>query len=107
MMLLIEAVLSPISDTKADCNHIVRLHQYHYALTFMMVAIVIRELEDLVAVRSVRIYMNFDFWRIYRSVNYFLIILALLCQFHLHYKVSSQFEEDGCHSDCEVMDHVR
>ena len=117
MMLLIEAVLSPISDTKADCNHIVRLHQYHYALTFMMVAIVIRELEDLVAVRSVRIYMNFDFWRIYRIINQLLIIIALACQFHLHFKIDNNVEpksgntsqplQNNCSSFEEIETEVR
>ena len=110
IVLLIETVISPIAVSHhrhIEHDLIIRLQDYHCFLAFMMVAIFIREAEDLIAVRSVRIYMNFDFWRIYRSVNYFLIILALLCQVHLHYKVSSQFEEGGCLSDCEVMDHVR
>ena len=85
--LLIEAVLSPIADSEADFKQMIRLHKYHYVLAFMMIAIVMRELEDLVAIRSVRIYMNFDFWRIYRILNQILILIAVICQFHLNFKI--------------------
>ena len=92
--LLIEAVLSPIADSEADFRQMIRLHKYHYGLAFMMVAILIRELEDLIAVRSVRIYMNFDFWRIYRIINQILIFIALTCQFHLHFKIHGKAKDD-------------
>ena len=110
IVLLIETVISPIAVSHhrhIEHDLTIRLQDYHYFLAFMMVAIFIREAEDVIAVRSVRIYMNFDFWRIYRSVNYFLIFVALMCQFHLHMKVTSKFEDEGCQEDCQVMDHIR
>ena len=87
VLLLTEAVLSPIADSGADFHHMIRLHEYHYVLAFMMIAFVLRELEDLIAVRSVRIYMNFDFWRIYRIINQILILISLTCQLHLHFTI--------------------
>ena len=68
IVLLIETVISPIAVSHhrhIEHDLIIKLQDYHYFLAFMMVAIFIREAEDVIAVRSVRIYMNFDFWRIY------------------------------------------
>ena len=100
MFLLVEAVVSPMAiDHYSNLNpdDIIRLQPHHYALMFMMIAFVFREVEDLMSIRSIWIYFNFDFWRIYRIINQWLIIIALVCQVHLDYQLHHEFETLDCH----------
>ena len=99
MFLLVETVVSPMMIdhySKIIPDDIIRLQVHHYILMFMMIAFVFREIEDLMSIRSIWIYFNFDFWRIYRILNQWLVIIALVCQVHLDYQLTQKFEPLDC-----------
>ena len=62
----------------------------------MMIAFVFREIEDMMSIRSIWIFFNFDFWRIYRIINQWLVIIALVCQIHLDFRLNQKFEPLDC-----------
>ena len=102
MFLLVEAVVSPMAIdhySKLSPDEIIPLQPHHYALMFMMIAFIFREVEDLMSIRSIWIYFNFDFWRIYRIINQWLIIIALVCQVHLDFQLNKEFESLDCNKN--------
>merc|ERR1711892_1097544 len=88
--------------SKLKPDDIIRLQLHHYALMFMMIAFVFREVEDMLSIRSIWIYFNFDFWRIYRIINQWLIIIALVCQVHLDFQLNQEFASMTCSTNRNI-----
>ena len=91
LFLIMDAVLHPISDECISLTNdkIYTMKKSKIALILMIVACVFKEIEDFFSVRSFKIYLKFDFWRIYRSINHWIIIIALTIQIHLELRLSA------------------
>ena len=73
-------------------------------LIIMITACVVKEIEDFAAVKSFKIYFQFDFWRTYRIVNHWSIIIAIAIQIHLELRIhnakpNERFESEAYFSD--------
>ena len=63
------------------------LYPARIALIAMIGACLFKEFEDFMQVKSVKIFFKYEFWRMYRIVNHLTIILAIIIQAHLEYKM--------------------
>ena len=91
LWLIIDAVFHPISGGCISLTNgqIYTMKKSKIALIIMICACVFKEIEDIFSVRSLRVFLRFDFWRIYRSINHWTIIIALTIQIHLEMKLAS------------------
>ena len=101
MVLIIVAVFHPISRCGGAEFH---MYPARVALIIMIAACVVKEIEDFSAVKSFKIYFQFDFWRTYRIVNHWSIVIAIAIQIHLelrihHAKPDEKFDDEAYFSD--------
>ena len=63
------------------------LYPARIALIAMIGACIFKEFEDFMQVKSIKIFFKYEFWRMYRIVNHLTIILAIIIQVHLEYRM--------------------
>jgi hypothetical protein len=87
MWLIIVAVFRPISRCHNRWDEYQGLYPARVGLIVMIVACVFKEIEDFSTVRSFKIFFKFDFWRIYRTINHWSVIIAMAMKIQLEFRV--------------------
>ena len=76
------------------------------ALIAMIGACIFKEFEDFMQVKSVKIFFKYEFWRMYRIVNHLTIILAIIIQAHLEYRMVTASSSVDYKQEKELSDSM-